>query len=116
MARRVRVTTSHSARAGVPLRLTAGQEVTVGRRDDEWPAWVWCETADGNSGWVPEAYLAREAPEFDRASALHDYDATELNAAEGAVLEVVAEEGGWLRCRTDDGHTGWIPERDVEPM
>jgi uncharacterized protein YgiM (DUF1202 family) len=115
MTRHIRVITAHQPGPAEPLRLEAGEEVTVGRRDDTWPAWVWCEASGGRTGWAPEAFLAREAPEFDRATVLHDYDATELDVRAGSVLEVLSEEGGWFWCRTDDGHTGWIPEADTSP-
>jgi hypothetical protein len=72
--RTVRATAEHRPTERPTLRLHAGEEVTVGRRDDEWPAFVWCTTGAGEEGWVPERYLAREAPEFDRASLLHDYE------------------------------------------
>jgi hypothetical protein len=115
VSRTVRVVTAHVPRAGEPLKLRAGDEVRVGRRDEEFPAWTWCETDDGGSGWIPEAYVAREAPEFDRGSVLRDYDATELAAAPGDVLDVIDEEGGWLWCRSGDGAEGWVPARNVEP-
>jgi Variant SH3 domain len=109
------MTASHQPEPGEPLRLKSGDEVTVGRRSERWPAWVMCHAADGMSGWVPEELLAREAPEFDQATVLHDYDATELEVPEGEVLEVLSELGGWLWSRTEDGRLGWVPVEETAP-
>lgn len=113
--RRVRMTTDHRPRGGPVLRLRAGDTVTVGARDDDWPAWVSCTADDGTVGWIPERYLAHEAPDFERASVLHDYNATELAASPGDVLDVLGEEEGWLWCRAANGELGWVPARGTEP-
>ncbi len=55
-----------------PLILRAGEGVTLGQRDTEWPGWIWCVNGAGQrvngwawrtnakreSGWVPERNLA----------------------------------------------------------
>jgi hypothetical protein len=112
--RRVRMTRDHAPPAGPVLRLRAGEVVEVGARDDDWPSWVRCTAADGTAGWVPEHYLAREAPEFEQATVLHDYEATELAVPAGEALDVVREEEGWLWCRTETGALGWVPEGSTE--
>lgn len=109
------MTADHRPGPGTILRLRAGTTVTVGARDDEWPAWVSCTAEDGTVGWVPERYLAHEAPDLERASVLHDYDATELEAAPGDLLDVLGEEEGWLWCRAANGQLGWVPTRSTEP-
>lgn len=89
-----------------PLRLTVGQQVTVGDKVSEWPGWVWCTEAGGKSGWVPEAYVRREGP---TGWLVVEYDATELSVAEGDQVEVLMQESGWAWCRKASGDEGWLP-------
>jgi hypothetical protein len=111
------VTERHAARRGEILELAAGASVQVGHRDDEYPAFTWCTGPDGASGWVPETYLAREAPEFNTATLLHDYSSRELSVEPDDHLVILAEEGGWLLCRRADGEaSGWVPERAVQRL
>ena len=50
-------TEAHAIPERPPLSLTSGDVVTVGRRDADWPAFVFVTTAQG-SGWVPSRYLS----------------------------------------------------------
>ena len=109
--RHARAIAVHRPAAGPALRLRAGEEVAVGRRDDEWPLWFRCRAADGREGWVPEAWLEREG---GRATLRADYDATELEAAPGDQLTVHRAYGGWLWAERRGGGQGWIPARAVQ--
>ncbi len=40
-----------------PIKLTAGDEITVGLADRAWPGWVWATDNNGNDGYVPEEIL-----------------------------------------------------------
>jgi hypothetical protein len=40
-----------------PFFLKKGKTVQIGRRDDEWPGWVWCRNTAGESRWVPKKTL-----------------------------------------------------------
>lgn len=82
-----------------PIKLRAGDAVVVGRRDEEYPAWRWCRSADGREGWVPEEIL-RLGAEGDAATATRDYDATELDVAAGEVVIVGQRRGGWVWVRS----------------
>ena len=88
-----------------PLRVSVGERVQVGERDDEWPAFVFV-TADAGSGWVPARYV-------EDGSVVVAYDTTELRAAAGEVVEVVVDdpESEWAWCRDARGDEGWIPHR-----
>ncbi|MFH1011635.1 MAG: SH3 domain-containing protein [bacterium] len=111
--RKVRVVTAHIATYADTLRAKRGELLTCGRRDDEWPGWLWCTSAEGKSGWVPESYLRiAEA----RATVLRDYDASELTVSSGEILHVETEESGWLLCVNATGQRGWIPARSVEDI
>lgn len=111
--KRVVATNAHTIPDRPPLRIHPGDSITVGQRDTEWPAFAFVTTAAG-SGWVPARYLSvAEGPGI----ALEPYDTTELSTEAGDVLEVVAEdtESGWLWCRNQAGHKGWVPMSSLRP-
>lgn len=106
----VRVVTAYRSAYPEPLEVLAGDEVLVGQRDSEWPAFLWCVAADGGAGWVPEGILARDG---DRAILREDYSARELTVQTGERLLVVRREGGWAWVRNEQGESGWVPERHL---
>jgi hypothetical protein len=87
-----------------PIAIQAGDPLTLGLEDDEYPGWIWCTDPHGRSGWAPLAIINRDA-----AVALEDYSAAELSAAAGEVLVVEREESGWAFCRNAAGERGWLP-------
>ena len=105
-------TEAHVIPERLPLSLASGDVVTVGRRDSDWPAFVFVITA-GGSGWVPSRYLSADA---GRAVVETPYNTTELATRSGEIFEVVErdDESGWLWCRSADGREGWVPTRTVE--
>jgi quercetin dioxygenase-like cupin family protein len=104
---------SHVVSERPPLTVSPGIVVTVGRRDDEWPAFVFVESADG-AGWIPSRYLSADS---GRATATHAYETTELATTVGEVLEILVpdDESGWHWCRAADGRVGWVPTRTLRP-
>ena len=85
------------------LRVSAGQTVTPGCRDDEYPGWLWVTNDDGLGGWIPnEIAKGTEITE--------DFDTTELTVSPGDTVEITARSLGWCRCKMPDGCTGWLPE------
>src|SRR5512140_111719 len=94
--RLVIVTADYESAYPNPIKLIAGDEVTITDRESEWAGWLWCTNTSGRSGWVPEKYVRRSG---DRGVALRDYDATELTVARGERLHVLFEESGWCWCR-----------------
>jgi hypothetical protein len=98
-----------------PIRLSPGDIVRVGRRDDEWPAFVLVRSGRG-TGWVPSRHLEKRAD--GRAVVLVGYDTTELAIDPGDELEVLErdDESGWHMCRASDGAAGWVPTRAVRPL
>ena len=89
-----------------PIRGAAGDRLTLGRRDDEFPGWVWATAADGREGWVPESRLRVEK---ESAVLLCDYDATELSIAPGDVVSGNLVESSWLWATNETGKKGWVP-------
>jgi hypothetical protein len=94
-----------------PITIRQGNVLTVGSRDTQWVGWIWCWTVDGKGGWVPESALAIEG---DEATALRDYDATELDVQVDDIVTIHTEESGWLWCENSRGIIGWIPKENVE--
>jgi SH3-like domain-containing protein len=95
-----------------PLTVAAGESVTVGRDDPEWPGWRWCTDARGKSGWVPVTLLDGDGPV---ARIGCDYTARELAAAEGDEVEIERTMHGWAWCRSPTGAAGWMPARNLAP-
>jgi len=108
----VRVVAPYEAAYDGSLRLRPGDIVTVGDGDDRWPAFRWCTTRGGAAGWVPENYLEIRG---ETGRAVREYDTNELTVVIGERLEVLAEMGGWLRCRHPSGELGWLPAEHTEP-
>ncbi len=105
---RVRVEEAWTAVYADPIGGAAGDVLEVGRRDEEWPVFLWCRAADGREGWVPEPFLALDGP---RGRLVRDYSARELTVARGDEIRALEEVGGWARAEAPDGRTGWVPVR-----
>lgn len=117
VGQRVRLRQDHQPPTRVALTLRAGEQVTTRHNDPTWPAFIWTENSQGVGGWVPQRHL-QPTGAGDAAEVMRSYDTTELAAAAGAVITVVEvdEQSGWLWCRADDGRTGWVPIKVLEPV
>jgi hypothetical protein len=114
VANQVVAVAAHEIPERPPIRLSPGDQVQVGRRDTEWPEFVFVTSAHGE-GWVPARHLSADlGPAIVRAA----YDTTELPTLPGDVLEVLEEDrrSGWLWCRSAAGREGWVPVKTVEPL
>lgn len=110
---RARVVRDYRTQYANPIRFAAGDVVTLGAHDTEWPAFVWTITADGNAGWAPVEWLK---PLGDgRAEALRDYSAQELDVDAGDEVELHHALDGWWWCERDDGQRGWVPDGHLQP-
>lgn len=89
-----------------PIRGAAGDRLALGRRDDEYPGWIWATAADGREGWVPESWLRVEG---ESGVLLHDYTAAELPLEPGDVVSGEVVESGWLWAIKGEEVHGWIP-------
>lgn len=97
----------------LPLVLHPGQTVEIGKADPQWPGWVWCTTADEQTGWVPEGFLLR-TEDGGYGVALYDYDSRELTVQPGELLVLEVYESGWYWAVNPQGDSGWVPETHVE--
>lgn len=109
--RHARVVVSHHAPDRPSIRVAAGDPVTLGARDEDWPEFVWTTIAEGHEGWIPaRLFDAEHGP----AKALQDYDTRELAAQADEVLTLHYELAGWWWAQDALGHQGWIPARALE--
>lgn len=113
-ARSVRVVTSCTSEQVQEIRFREGDSLTVGHRNQQHPEFVWCATADGHQGWVPEDYI--EAGAAHDAVARRAYDSTHLTVGAGETLTVLEQVGAYLLCRTAGGVQGWVRTACVEEI
>ena len=95
-----------------PIRLTRGDAVALGRRDDQHPGWIWVTTNRGEQGWAPEASL--DIAGGARGVAREHYKAVELDVVAGQRLRVHRELAGWLWVEDKQGQCGWIPRANTD--
>jgi predicted ArsR family transcriptional regulator len=112
--RRVIARTAHETPDRAPLRVSVGDEVHAGNRDNEWPEFVFV-TATHGTGWVPARHLSQPS---GPARVQMAYDTTELPTSVNDALDVLAEDlpSGWLWCRSSSGQQGWVPMNTVEDI
>lgn len=106
-----RVVKEYQAAYPDPLAFQAGEEVSIARRESEWPGWLWCTKQSGESRWVPEQYIERGGK---TAVMRCGYDATELTVHIGETLTAHREASDWLWCTNQQGGSGWVPAANLE--
>ena len=104
--RKVRIKREYKVEYPNPIQVAAGDKVSVGREDDEYPGWKWCHAADGRAGWIPVELLSGEGAD---AVVTQDYSAQELAVRPGEEVEVEDARPDWLLVRNSQGERGWIP-------
>jgi hypothetical protein len=106
-----RVVAEYQAAYPDPFVIQAGEVLAVGEKETEWRGWIWCRNQQGESRWVPEAFVEREG---DTCVALCDYDSTELSVHVGEELIAGQEVADWLWCTNRRGDSGWVPAENLE--
>ena len=101
----IRVIEDHVPQYPDPVRGRAGERWRLGHADDEYPGWIWSTDLAGRSGWAPISAFVRDG---DFGVLLHDYEATELDARAGEMVDAERELGGWWWCHGPRG-AGWLP-------
>jgi uncharacterized protein YgiM (DUF1202 family) len=107
---RFRVHREYRVQYRTPVQVAAGEKVSVGHGDDEYPGWKWCKASNGHGGWIPAELLSQEG---DEAIVLQEYSAQELAVERGEEVEVEDERHGWLLVHNARGQLGWIPASHV---
>ena len=90
-----------------PLTLVAGQTVRLGRRDADWPGWVWVTADDGRGSYVPEEVVS--ATGGDLATVTVAFQAQDLSVKKQESVTSLREVKGWHWCRNGAGQEGWLP-------
>jgi hypothetical protein len=105
-----RLSNNHHARYRNPLAVVAGEKVTLGIRDVDWPEFIWATDPRGRSGWIHQGFL-------DGDTVLRDYDAREIEGNTGDAVRLIELAGGWWWAENEIGERGWLPERvlTIEP-
>ena len=91
-----------------PIRLRAGECLTLTGRDDLWDGhrWLWAQAGDGRQGWVPDTLVAD-------GRAAEEYSARELSCDAGEAVTGLRATHGWVWCSNAAGAEGWIPARHL---
>jgi hypothetical protein len=106
-----RVIHNYQAAYPDPLIVKAGDLLTLGKHDDQWPGWVWCAGLNGKEGWVPESYLEIRS---ETGIARRDYMAEELTVQVGEQVTLWELEAGWFWASNGRNLFGWVPAEHVE--
>lgn len=106
-----KVVKAYSAAFPEPLTIVKGERLKLGRKDDEWPGWMWCTNSAGESRWVPENFLRAAG---DQGIALRNYTTTELTVQEGEELSLYEYESEWYWVSDRHGRTGWLPASHIQ--
>ena len=96
------------------IRLEAGQEITSGPADREWPGWIWATDSDGRNGYVPLEYL--EPLGEDRWAALQEFDPTVLKIKRGDNITSRQHIHGWHWCENESAEQGWVAGYLLKPV
>lgn len=106
MSSTYRVTKPYQSAYPDPLVFHCGEVLTTSTRETDWPGWIWCTTANGESRWVPDVYLQLSE---DQAVMRRDYNPLELSVQPGELLTASDHVNGWAWCANAGGRQGWVP-------
>ncbi|MFS0826897.1 SH3 domain-containing protein [Pseudomonas phoenicis] len=101
----------HRSEYPQPIRLVAGQPLSIGQRyegSEGWEDWYLCTCAGQLPGWVPAQLI--EVLGIGHGRARETYCAHELDVEPGQIIEALRFLNGWYWCkRLSDGELGWLP-------
>lgn len=103
-----------------PIQLKSGDLLTVLEHyvgPEGWDNWKSCiSIRTGKKGWVPEQVIEIEA-RTEKAIAMQDYDANELNVQPGTLVKGIEKLNGWIWCQHSISHElGWLPLNVLEEI
>lgn len=107
LPRKTRIIREYRIQYTDPLYVVAGERVSVGREDHDFPGWKWCRASSGREGWVPVELLSDAAA--TETAVLCDYSSRELAVQTGEEVTIEDARHEWLLVRNNRGERGWIP-------
>ncbi|MCG7551530.1 hypothetical protein [Pseudoalteromonas sp. Of7M-16] len=110
---KVVVVEAHTSDFPAPFYLKQGEQVTIGKKDEEFPNWVFITTPSGEQGWAPVQYIDR-SQKGSLGTLLQDYDNCEFNTTVGERLTVLFELNAWYRVVRKNQSVGWVPAHTVK--
>ena len=85
------------------IAFAAGDRITLGRPDADWPGYVEATDARGRRGRVPLDRL-------DGDLAVREFDGRQLEGNGGDTVQLLELVGGWWWAENAIGEKGWLPE------
>ena len=111
---KVEVKRDHNSDVLIPFKAKKSEIVVGEEKPTQWEGWLYCENEQGVKGWVPKAFL-KEIPNKKKYFKFNrDYDAYELPASKGDLVEVKEIESGWALVISETGEVGWIPLENLD--
>ena len=114
MKKGARVIKSHRSDVLIPFRAKKGEIVIGKEKPTEWEGWLYCRSESGIYGWVPKAYVSPLKNSIEKYQFLRDYNAFEITALEGEVVNIKEIESGWAWIENEKGTLGWIPLENLD--
>ena len=111
-----RVIESWTATYADPIRIEAGQQLSLSGETYDWDGnlWLWAKSAaDGKEGWIPD-----DLPEErdGKVVSRETFSAIELTCVAGETVEGDVARHGWVWCKAEDGRLGWVPAKHLEAV
>ena len=103
---------AHKSNYPNPIQFKAGDILTIGAEDKEYPGWIWVETRDRNKGWAPMKYI-EIIGSANRGIAKTSYCARELKVDVGEKLKIIKSICGWHYVINTIGEEGWVPKECI---
>jgi uncharacterized protein YgiM (DUF1202 family) len=106
---KAKVIKSHNSDVLIPFKASKGEIVQGEERPTQWEGWLYCTNNKGLNGWVPSSYLESLGDQTNKYQLNRSYNAFEISASVGDLVEIVESESGWALIANEDGKKGWIP-------
>jgi len=109
---RYRSTSAYQPKYADPIHFEAGEMITLGGRDSEYPEFLWAKDEHGREGWVHQSKFLVTSDK--KAVTTAQYNAIELSIRAGELVSAEEALGDWSWCRSSDDRTGWLPNHILE--
>ena len=111
---KVKVKKNHRSDVLIPFKAKKNEIVIGEEKPTEWEGWLYCENEQGIKGWVPKAFLEEMPNKKKYFQFNRDYNAYEILASKGELVEIEETESGWALVISETGEEGWIPLENLD--